>query len=487
MMAACSHRLSRINLLDMPFFKRAQLRLVQFFELFRVAVAGTEKEFTTGSINRAIFLLAIPMVLEMAMESLFAVVDIFFVSHLGVNAITTVGLTESVLTLVYTCAMGLSMAATAVVARRTGEKNPEEAAHAAMQALYVALVLSVVISIVGFVFSRDILLLMGASAEVADYGVGYTKILLTGNLVIVLLFLINGIFRGAGDAALAMRSLWLANGLNIILCPLLINGWGPVSAMGLKGAALATFIGRGMGVCYQVYHLVRGKDLIRITRQHLSPAWDTIVSVLKLAAGSTAQMLIASASWIFLVRIISHFGKDAVAGYTIAIRVVIFTILPAWGMANAAAALVGQNLGAQQPDRAEKSVWRAAFLNMIFLGIVGVVFLAGAPAIIRLFTHEADVITYGVQCLRLMSLGYVFYAYGMVITQSFNGAGDTRTPTFINLVALWMFQVPLAYTLSIWLHWGPQGVFWAIAIAESAMAVAGVLLFRRGTWKTVKI
>lgn len=471
----------------MSFFKQAQLRAVNFFTLFRTAVAGTEKEFTTGSINRAIFLLAIPMVLEMAMESLFAVVDIFFVSHLGVNAITTVGLTESVLTLVYTCSMGLGMAATAIVARRTGEKNTAEAAHAAMQALYIAVTLSVVIGIVGVFFARDILLLMGASKEVVEYGYVYTKILLAGNVVIILLFLINGIFRGAGDAALAMRSLWIANGLNILLCPLLIRGWGPIPAMGLKGAALATFIGRGTGVCYQISHLIRGNDLIKITKQHLAPAWKTIVSLLKLAAGSTAQMLIASASWIFLVRIISYFGKDAVAGYTIAIRVVIFTILPAWGMANAAAALVGQNLGAGQPERAEQSVWRAAFLNVIFLGAVGLAFLIAAPAVIQLFTFEDEVVRYGVQCLRLMSLGYVFFAYGMVITQSFNGAGDTRTPTLINLVALWMFQMPLAYSLAIWLNWGPQGVFWAIAIAESMMAVAGVLLFRRGTWKQVKI
>lgn len=471
----------------MPILTQVQSRVVNFFRLFKVAVTGSEKEFTTGSINRAIFLLAIPMILEMAMESLFAVVDIFFVSHLGINAITTVGLTESVLTLVYTCGMGLSMAATAVIARRTGEKNPEGAAHAAMQALYIAVAMSLLISIVGIFYAKNILLLMGASAEVVEYGYAYTKILLGGNIVIVLLFLINGIFRGAGDAALAMRSLWLANGLNIVLCPLLINGLGPIPALGLKGAALATFIGRGTGVCYQLYHLVRGKDLIRISRKHLAPAWDMIVAILKLAAGATAQMLIASASWIFLVRIISYFGKDAVAGYTIAIRVVIFTILPAWGMANAAAALVGQNLGAQQPERAEKSVWRAAFLNMIFLGVVGVFFLALAPVIIRLFTQEAEVIVYGVQCLRLVSLGYIFYAYGMVITQSFNGAGDTRTPTLINLFALWMFQVPLAYSLAILLKWGPQGVFWAIAIAESMMAVAGVLLFRRGTWKQVKI
>jgi putative MATE family efflux protein len=471
----------------MPLLTKMLQRIPRLFQLFKIAVAGSEKEFTTGSIDKAILLLAIPMVLEMAMESLFAVVDIYFVSHLGVNAITTVGLTESVLTLVYTGAMGLSMAATAMIARRTGEKDPAAAAHAAMQSLYPGLFISVLISIVGIFFAKDILLVMGAAKEVADYGYVYTQILLGGNMVIILLFLINGIFRGAGDAALAMRALWIANGLNIVLCPLLISGWGPVPAMGLKGAAIATFIGRGTGVAYQIYHLVKGKDLIRITRKHLAPAFPIIGAVLKIAAGATAQMLIASASWIFLVRIISHFGKDAVAGYTIAIRVVIFTILPAWGMANAAAALVGQNLGAQQPERAEKSAWRAAFFNLIFLGLVAIVFMTWAPAIIRFFTDDDIVVGYAVQCIRLMSGGYIFYAYGMVLTQSFNGAGDTRTPMLINLFVMWLFQMPLAYTLAIVLKLGPVGVFWAIAISESTAAVAAILLFRRGTWKRIKI
>ena len=458
-----------------------------FFQLFKMAVAGTEKEFTTGSINRAIFLLSIPMILEMAMESLFAVVDIYFVSHLGINAITTVGLTESVLTLVYTVAMGLGMAATAMIARRTGEKNPDAAAHAAMQSLYPGLLISLLVSIAGIFFAKDILLVMGAAKEVADYGYVYTKILLGGNIVIILLFLINGISRGAGDAALAMRALWIANGLNILLCPLLISGWGPVPALGLKGAAIATFIGRGIGVSYQLYHLVKGKDLIRITRKHLAPAFGVMMSILKIAAGATAQMLIASASWIFLVRIIAYFGKDAVAGYTIAIRVIIFTILPAWGMANAAAALVGQNLGARQPERAETSAWRAAFFNMLFLGMIAIIFMFAAPAIIGFFTNEQIVIDYAVQCIRLMSAGYIFYAYGMVLTQSFNGAGDTRTPMLINLFSMWMWQMPLAWTLAIWLKMGPSGVFWAIPISESTGAIAAIILFRRGAWKKVKI
>jgi putative MATE family efflux protein len=471
----------------MRFLRKALLRIGRFFQLFRTAVTGSEKEFTTGSINRAIFLLSIPMILEMAMESLFAVVDIYFVSHLGVNAITTVGLTESVLTLVYTGAMGLSMAATAMIARRTGEKNPDAAAHAAMQSIYPGLLVSLLVSMAGIFFAKDILLLMGAAKEVADYGYVYTKILLGGNIVIILLFLINGIFRGAGDAALAMRALWIANGLNILLCPLLISGWGPVPAFGLKGAAIATFIGRGIGVGYQLYHLVKGNDLIRITRKHLAPAFGVMWSILKIAGGAAAQMLIASASWIFLVRIIAYFGKDAVAGYTIAIRVIIFTILPAWGMANAAAALVGQNLGARQPERAETSAWRAAFFNMLFLGMVAIIFMAAAPAIITLFTHEPTVVDYAVECIRLMSAGYIFYAYGMVLTQSFNGAGDTRTPMLINLFSMWMWQMPLAWALAIWLKMGASGVFWAIPISESTGAIAAIILFRRGTWKKVKI
>ncbi|WP_291919844.1 MATE family efflux transporter [Chitinophaga sp.] len=471
----------------MHIFKKMLSGIARFFQLFKIAVTGSEKEFTTGSINRAIFLLSIPMILEMAMESLFAVVDIYFVGHLGVNAITTVGLTESVLSLVYTGAMGLSMAATAMIARRTGEKDPDGAAHAAVQALYPGLMVSLLVGVVGIFFSKDILLLMGAAKEVADYGVAYTKIVLGGNVVVILLFLINGIFRGAGDAALAMRTLWLANGLNILLCPLLISGWGPVPALGLEGAAIATLIGRGAGVTYQLYHLVRGKGLIRITKKHLAPVWSLIISVLKIAMGATAQMLIASASWIFLVRIISYFGKDAVAGYTIAIRVMIFTILPAWGMANAAAALVGQNLGAQQPERAATSAWRAAFFNMIFLGLVAIVFMVGSPGIISFFTNDAEVKAIAVQCLRLVSAGYIFYAFGMVLTQSFNGAGDTRTPMMINLFAMWMFQMPLAYTLSVWLKMGPEGVFWSIVLAESAAAIAAILLFRRGAWKAVKI
>jgi len=466
---------------------QASSRLGKAFRLFVMAVSGTEKEFTSGNINRAIFLLSVPMILEMMMESLFAVVDIFFVSKLGKHAITTVGLTESMMTLVYTAAFGLSMAATAVVARRTGEKDSDAAAHTAVQSLYVAAVLASAIAITGIILAPDLLALMGASSEVIDNGHIYTRIMLGSNLIVMLLFLINGIFRGAGDAAIAMRSLWIANILNILLCPLLINGLGPIPALGLKGAALATTIGRGIGVCYQLYHLFGGKDLIRITSRHIRPDMGVIWKLLKIAAGGTAQLLINTVSWIFLVRLIARFGEDAVAGYTIAIRIVIFTLLPAFGMANAAAALVGQNLGAGQPDRAETSVWRAAFFNMVFLGLISVFFFLAARPIVMIFTSETAIVLQAAQCLQLVSIGYIFYAYGMVLSQSFNGAGDTRTPTLINLVGFWMLQIPMAWILAVNYNMGPAGVFWAIAIAESCIAVAAIVIFRKGWWKRVKV
>ncbi|UPK70223.1 MATE family efflux transporter [Chitinophaga filiformis] len=466
---------------------QANSRLGKVFRLFVMAVSGTEKEFTSGNINRAIFLLSVPMILEMVMESLFAVVDIFFVSKLGKHAISAVGLTESMMTLVYTAAFGLSMAATAVVARRTGEKDGDAAAHTAVQSLYVALVLAIAIAVTGIIFAPDLLTLMGASAEVVDNGHIYTRIMLGSNLIVILLFLINGIFRGAGDAAIAMRSLWIANILNILLCPLLINGLGPIPALGLKGAALATTIGRGIGVCYQLYRLFGGKGLIRISRQHIRPDISVIWKIVKIAAGGTAQLLINTVSWIFLVRLIARFGEDAVAGYTIAIRIVIFALLPAFGMANAAASLVGQNLGAGQPDRAETSVWRAAFFNMLFLGSISIFFFLAARPVVMLFTSETAIVLKAAECLQLLSAGYIFYAYGMVLSQSFNGAGDTRTPTLINLVGFWMFQIPLAWILAVTYNMGPAGVFWAIAIAESCIAVAAIFIFRKGWWKRVKV
>ncbi|MBO9153101.1 MATE family efflux transporter [Chitinophaga sp. GCM10012297] len=462
-------------------------RTKKLFTLIKEALKGEERVYTEGSINRALILLAIPMVLEMSMESLFALVDAYFVGHLGKAAIATVGLTESVLSLIYALAFGISMAATAMVARRIGEKDPEGASKGAVQALYLALGFSLVVSIVGLIWSREILLLMGADAAMAEYGQGYTKIAMGGNAVIVLLFIINGIFRGAGDASIAMKSLVLANALNIVLCPLLIYGWGPLPPLGLEGAAIATMIGRGTGVVYQVYYLLGGKKTITVNWRHIKPRLPVILQMMKLAAGGALQMLIGSASWIFLMRIISQFGEDAMAGYTYAIRIIVFAILPAWGLANAAATLVGQNLGAGEPERAEKSVWKAAYLNMFFLGGISVIFMVFAPDILRVFSQDPAVLAYGIEGLRLISIGYVFYAFGMVMAQSFNGAGDTKTPTYINLFGFWLLQIPLAYLLAIVLKWGPTGVFWAIVIAESSIAVTAIIIFRRGNWKKVKV
>jgi putative MATE family efflux protein len=463
-------------------------KAASIFRLFKQAIRGDEQNFTEGSIDKAIFLLSVPMILEMVMESFFAVIDVFFVSQLHDNdAVATIGLTESVLTLIYSVAIGLSMGATAMVARRIGEKDPEAAGVAAVQAIGIGLIISILISAVGFFYSQEILRLMGANTNIVENYSSYTRWMLGGNITIMMLFLINAVFRGAGDASIAMRSLWLANGLNIILDPIFIFGLGPIPAFGVEGAAIATTIGRGTGVLYQVYHLVNGKGLIKIHKENLALRWDIIVRLLKLSIGGTGQFLIASASWIFLIRIMSTFGSAALAGYTIAIRVIVFAILPAWGMANASATLVGQNLGAGQPERAEKSVWRSGFLNMLFLAFITVVFLSLADQIIGLFTTDAEVLRNGIQCLRIVSLGYIFYAYGMVIAQSFNGAGDTKTPTILNFFGFWMFQIPLAYLLSITFEYGPTGTYLAIVIAESVLAIVSILIFRRGKWKTVKV
>jgi putative MATE family efflux protein len=456
--------------------------------LFKEAVLGSEQNFTEGSINRAIFLLSIPMILEMAMESLLAVVDIFFVSMLNDNdAVTAVGLTESVMALVYSIAMGFGMAATAMVSRRVGEKNEPGAAVAAVNVMYIGLVISLLITVVGIFFYKDILLLMGASDAIIKVGSGYTQWMLIGNITIVALFLVNAIFRGAGNAAIAMHSLWIANILNMILDPIFIFGWGPIPAMGVEGAAVATNIGRGAGVLYQVYYLIGDKGVVKIHKDNIRVDWTVIISLLKVAAGSIGQFLISTLSWLFLARIIITFGSSVYAGYQIAIRVIIFTILPSWGMANAAATLVGQNLGAGKPERAEQSVWMAGKLNMIFLGLISLFFFLVSIPIMKIFTQDAEVIKYGAQCLQIVAFGYVFYGYGMVIVQSFNGAGDSRTPTIINLFMYWFFQVPLAYLLAMKLDFGASGAFWAIAIAESMLAVVSILIFRRGKWKEVKI
>jgi len=458
------------------------------FSLFKQAILGTEQNFTEGSINRAIFLLSVPMILEMAMESLLAVVDIFFISKLNSNdAVTAVGLTESVIAIVYSLAMGLGMAATAMVARRVGEQDRPGASVAAVNALYIGAAISIMITSVGVFLYKDILGLMGASSAVISVGSQYTWWMLTGNFSIVALFLVNAIFRGAGNPAIAMQSLWIANILNMALDPILIFGWGPIPSFGVEGAAIATNIGRGTGVLYQVLFLMGTRGVIQLRGGSFRTDWTVIGRLLKVGAGNVGQFLISTASWLFLARIIVNFGSAAFAGYQIAIRVIIFTILPSWGMANAAATLVGQNLGAQKPDRAEASVWKAGFLNMVFLGFVSIFFYFISEPIMLIFTKDAQAVYYGTQCLRIVAFGYVFYGYGMVIIQAFNGAGDSLTPTILNLFCYWCFQVPLAWLLANCTELGASGAFWAIAIAESVAAIVAIILFRRGTWKAVKI
>jgi putative MATE family efflux protein len=465
-----------------------KVRIASFFSLFKQAVLGSEQNFTEGSINRAIFLLSVPMILEMAMESLFAVVDIFFVSRLNdSNAVAVIGLTESMLTLVYSLAMGLSMGATALVARRVGEKDYKNATIAGAQVIIIGIAFSIVISLVGVFFYEDLLRLMGASNQVIATGSRYALLMFGGNITIMMLFLINGVFRGAGNAAIAMRALWIANLFNMILDPIFIFGWGPIPAYGVEGAAIATNTGRAVGVLIQVFYLFKGSGIIKIRLENFKPDFGVIVRLLKLSAGGTGQFIIASASWVFLMKIVSNFGDSAVAGYTIAVRVIVFTILPSWGMANAAATLVGQNLGAGQPDRAEKSVWKTGFANMIFLGLIMIVFLFLSEPILSFFTRDSVAIMNGAKCLQVVACGYLFYGYGMVVAQSFNGAGDTTTPTILNLCGFWLFQIPLAYTLAILLGFGSTGAYAAIAIAESAMAVVSILIFRKGKWKTIKV
>ncbi len=456
-------------------------------DLLREAVNSEEKEYTSGSINRAIVLLSIPMILEMVMEALFAIVDVFFVSKISVNAVATVGLTESVLTLVYSVAIGMSMAATAMVARRVGENNPEAAAVAAVQSIFIAIGLSVLIGIPGFLFADDILRFMGASEQLIVEGAHYTRIVLGGNMVVMMLFLLNGVFRGAGDASIAMRVLIIANGLNIVLGPMLIFGIGPFPEMGLQGAAVATVCGRGVGVLLQFYYLFKGVGVVKIARRHFVAVWDIIAQLLRVGSTGALQFLIASASWIFLTRIVAKFGSDAVAGYTIAIRIIMFTTLPSWGLSNAAATLVGQNLGANQPERAETSVWRASFFNMLFLLTLSIGLFFGAEPIVRIFNDSETVVEAGVLSLRILSAGYIFWAYGMVIIQSFNGAGDTVTPTIINLICFWALEIPLGYLLAITLGWGIAGVTAAVTISESIWAVVAIIIFKQGRWKKVKI
>lgn len=451
------------------------------------SIKGNEYDFTKGSIGRAILLLSVPMVLEMSMESIFAVVDIFFVSQLGPEAIATVGLTESMLTIIYAIAIGLSMATTAIIARRIGEKKPHKAAVSAVQAILVGLFISLPISILGIYFSEDLLLLMGASEVIIDEYAGYTTVMLVSNAVIMLLFIINAVFRGAGDAAISMRVLWAANILNIILDPLFIFGIGPFPELGVMGAAVATTIGRGLGVIYQFYLLSQKSNRIRIGKEHLKVNIPVMNRLFRLSVGGIGQYLIATSSWIGLVRIIAEFGSEALAGYTIAIRIVIFSLLPSWGMSNAAATLVGQNLGAEKPDRAEKSVWITAIFNMGILMLIGVLLYLFAADLVSLFSTDQAVIEIGSQCLQVICFGYLFYSWGMIMVQAFNGSGDTFTPTLLNFICFWIIEIPLAYYLAMWLGYKEFGVFLSIVIAESLLGVLGVLMFRKGTWKMRKV
>ncbi len=459
----------------------------KFFKVLRDALKGKDIDLTNGSLDKAILMLAIPMVFEMFMESLFALVDAFFVARISVDAIAAVGMTESCLTIVYSLAWGLSMGVTALVARRIGEENRRGAADGAMQAIILGVLFSIFISLIGIFYSKKLLLFMGASPAIIKTGLGYIQWMLGGNIVIMLLYLINGIFRGAGDAAIAMRALWISNGINIIIDPILIFGVGPIPAMGVEGAGIATVIGRGIGVVYQLYHLLKGSGKVQLFISRIIIQWDVILKIVKLSTGGTAQFIIASASWIFLMKIISSFGSEAVAGYTLAIRIIVFTILPSWGMANAAATMVGQNLGASKPDRAEKAVYRTGFFNVLFMICIMMLFLVFAESLMRIFTQEALVIHYGKLCLQIVSLGYAFYGYGMIMAQAFNGAGDTRTPTLLNFFAFWCFQIPFAYFLAIVLKMEAAGVFTAIVVAESLLAVSAVLIFRRGKWKQTKV
>jgi putative MATE family efflux protein len=449
----------------------------------REALRGSRRNYTEGPIGRAILILAIPMVLEMMMESVFVVCDVFFVSKLGADAVATVGLTESLLAIVYTIAMGLSIGVTATVARRTGEHDSEGASRTAVQGIALGLFVALILGILGAIFAPSLLRLMGASNEVLETGTRFTRVMLGGNASILLLFLINGIFRGAGDAQLSMRTLWLANAINIVLGPCLIFGLGPFPRLGVTGAAIATTIGRSTGVLFGMSQFFRQSGRVHIHRRHLALDSGLMLKLLRLSGSGMFQVLIGTASWIGLVRILAGFGSTALAGYTIAIRIVLFALLPSWGMGNAAATMVGQALGARKPDRAERAVWKAAFYNLCFLGVVGLVFVFGARGIVSLFTSDPAVAEYARTGLRVIAVGFVLYAYGMVLSQSFNGAGDTWTPTWLGFFSFWMFEIPLAYLLAVHFGLGPLGVFIAIPIAFSAYAIAALVMFRRGGWK----
>lgn len=456
--------------------------LSESIQFIKQSLRGDEIDLTKGSISKAVFLLAIPMILELSMESIFAVVDMYFVSGLGENAIATVGLTEAVIMIIYSVGIGLSTAATAIVARKIGEKNKEEAALAAAQTMIVAAVLTVLMSIPGVIFAEEILGLMGASEHVIEQGADFTRIMLGGSAVIIFIFLINGIFRGAGNAAMAMKSLWLASIINIILCPIMIHFYG------LKGAAIATVIGRGTGVAYQLYHLFGGKGIIKLSLSLFKLHAKSITSVINVAWPATFQFLIATGSWIVLTKVVAETGgTSASAGYQIAMRNVVFFILPAWGLSNAAATLVGQNLGASEFKRAEQSVMLTAKYNAIFMSFVMVLFLFFAEPIISIFSTEPEVLKFGVLALRIIGTGYIFYGIGMVMVQALNGAGDTKTPTLINLVGFWLIQIPLAYVLAYQTDLASTGAFIAIPVAETLIALIAWYYFKKGKWKQIQL
>ncbi|HEY6268609.1 MAG TPA: MATE family efflux transporter [Candidatus Acidoferrum sp.] len=458
-----------------------------FWSSVREALRGSQQDFTTGNLNRAILLLAIPMILEMVLESLFAVVDVFWVGRLGADAVATVGLTESLLSLVFAVGLGLSLSTTAMVARRIGEKDPAGAAVAGVQAIAIGLAISVLIGVPCFFYAPDLLRLMGASPQIIAVGSGYARIALAGSGAITMLFLNNAIFRGAGDAAVAMRLLWVSNIINLALDPCLIFGWGPFPKLGVTGAALATLTGRSIGVLYQFYRLMRGTERIRILRRQIHLDFTIFFRLLRVSLTGILQFAIADVSWIGLVRIVSVFGSAALAGYTIAIRIVIFVILPSWGLSNAAATLVGQNLGAKQPERAETSVWRTGLYNMLFLGAIGIFFILFSVPVVRLFSNDPAVVPLAASCLRILSYGNIAFAYGMVMLQAFNGAGDTLTPTLVNLFGFWFLEIPLAYFLAIPAHLQSNGAFYSIVVSEAAIAAAGIILFKRGRWKRQQI
>ena len=459
----------------------------RFWPLVREALAGSRRDLTAMPLGRAVLLIAVPMILEMIAESIFAVVDIFWVSKLGADAIAAVGLTESLMTIVYAGAMGLSIGVGAVVARRTGAKDPTGASRAAVQAVVIGIGVSIFVGLAGAIAGPHLLALMGASPAVQAIGAGYTRTIFAGSASVILLFLVNAAFRGAGDAALTMRTLWLANGINMVLGPVFIFGLGPVPRLGVTGAAVATTIGRGVGVLYQLNNLRVGRGRLSVPRSELRLDMETLRTILRIARSGMLQMFIGMTSWVGLVRILSTFGSAALAGYTVAVRVVLFALLPAFGLGNAAATLVGQNLGAGNPARAEQAVWRAAFYNFIFLGAVGLVLFIAGYGIVHLFTSEPEVVAAGGRCLRIVAIGFPLYAYGMVVSQAFNGAGDTRTPTWINFGCFWLGEIPAAFLLARVLDVGPTGVYASITLAFSAIALVSVTLFRRGRWKLVKV